>query len=195
MISYCTERGWTVKGCILTHYHVDHAGGKPPPPFDAFGIKVQGVVEVVAKGLPVYCHEDDIDKLVAGTGISRDSVTAVQDNHILKVGQLEVKCIHAPGHTRGSIILVCESEDLVISGDVIFPGSCGKLEEDWPEACSCMHKSLMNLGNVLQDQYCIYPGHKYGPSKSTVGEEKKTGMLKPRTLEEFTAMMGPKPGL
>eukprot|EP00494_Astrolonche_serrata_P001354 UN01360 len=43
------KKGWKVKGCVLTHYHVDHAGGKPPPPFDSFGVMIAGAKEISEK--------------------------------------------------------------------------------------------------------------------------------------------------
>lgn len=33
-------------GAIATHYHFDHTGGVPPPPFDSLGIRLAGVKEV-----------------------------------------------------------------------------------------------------------------------------------------------------
>lgn len=41
-------------GAVVTHYHFDHTGGTPPPPFDALGIKVPGVREFATEeNLPV----------------------------------------------------------------------------------------------------------------------------------------------
>ena len=37
---------------VATHYHFDHVGGKPPPPFDALGIEVPGIKQLEAAGLP-----------------------------------------------------------------------------------------------------------------------------------------------
>jgi len=193
MLKYCESKGWTVKGCILTHYHVDHAGGAPPPPFNAFGIQVPGAIEIAKAGIPVYIHASDVDKLVDATKISRDALTSVEDGAEITVGSKKIRCIHAPGHTRGSMVLVADDENFLISGDVIFPGSCGKLEEDWPESCQCMYNSLMKLGKVLKPQYCIYPGHAYSDSKTTVKKELESGLLKPCTWPEFAMKMGQDP--
>jgi len=192
LIDYCKKKGYIIKGAILTHYHVDHAGGTPPPPFNFLPVKVKGVREVIGAGYPVYVHEDDLGKLVAATGIAEDTVTTVKDQHKLQAGNVEFRCIHTPGHTRGSMIIVCDEHDFVITGDTIFPGSCGKLEEDWPDSCKCMHASLMNLSDTLVDSMTLYPGHKYGPAKSTVGREKK-GILKKCSFKEFQLKLSSSP--
>jgi glyoxylase-like metal-dependent hydrolase (beta-lactamase superfamily II) len=33
-------------GAVVSHYHFDHTGGTPPPPFDQLGIKVPGIREL-----------------------------------------------------------------------------------------------------------------------------------------------------
>jgi hypothetical protein len=41
-------------GAIATHYHFDHTGGMPPPPFDSLGIRLPGVKEIAeAAHVPV----------------------------------------------------------------------------------------------------------------------------------------------
>jgi hypothetical protein len=41
-------------GAITTHYHFDHTGGMPPPPFDSLGIRLPGVKELAeAAHVPV----------------------------------------------------------------------------------------------------------------------------------------------
>jgi len=185
LLAYCAERDLEIAGCILTHYHVDHAGGIPPPPFNAFGIVVPGAKEIIEAGIPVYCHQDDIPKLCNQISIDSSQVESITDGHTFQIGNFEVECIHTPGHTRGSMVVTCKQENCIITGDTVFPGSCGKLEDDWPESCRCMHNTLMKLSETLDDSMCIYPGHRYGPPTSTVGTEKASGFLRPCSFEEF----------
>ena len=45
-------------------------------------------------------------------------------------GNTVVKCIHCPGHSQGSMVyyVTRESENLMITGDVLFENSIGRTE-------------------------------------------------------------------
>lgn len=45
---------------------------------------------------------------------------------ILKLGELEVKILHTPGHTPGSICLLVD--DVLLTGDTLFVGYCGRTD-------------------------------------------------------------------
>ena len=79
------------------------------------------------------------------------------------------------------------SDLLLITGDTVFPGSCGRL--DLPESDSkIMYDSLRKLA-FLPDALPIYPGHSYGGSSSTIGKEKREGLLKSFSRGQWEDMM------
>lgn len=61
-------------GAIVTHYHFDHVGGTPPPPFDSLGIKVPGVRELAVEDKVKVCT-CRATGLVAWWSLSREPVS------------------------------------------------------------------------------------------------------------------------
>ena len=76
-------QGTQVKAILITHNHQDH---------------LAGLKEMVdATGAPVKAHSEDAATLpVSPNGL-------VKDGDVITVGTIEMKVIHTPGHTPGSI--------------------------------------------------------------------------------------------
>ncbi|MDA9097971.1 tetratricopeptide repeat protein [bacterium] len=194
----------TLAGSIATHYHFDHVGGKPPPPFDALGIKVPGLLEIskaLKFGDPIYCHAEDAGAISRDVGIEKSRLTELQGGDgVIHVGCekfVTIKTLHTPGHSPGSMVLFVDGKvtgqkhgngaGLLISGDTIFPGSCGRL--DLPDASiDRMFDSLARVAREINDAVDVYPGHAYSGNKSTIGNEKVNGLLKPFTKTQWMAM-------
>ena len=82
------------------------------------------------------------------------------------LGMLPIRVLHTPGHSKGSVVLL--AEDLMLAGDTLFAGSCGRT--DMPGGShKVILESLQRLAE-LEQNYRVYPGH--GES-STLFEEKK----------------------
>ena len=63
--------------------------------------------------------------------------------------------LETPGHTPGSVCLLCG--DLLLSGDTLFAGSCGRT--DFPGGSwQAMMASLRRLA-ALPGDYTVLPGH------------------------------------
>lgn len=74
----------------------------------------------------------------------------------LKVGDITLQVIHAPGHSPGSICLYWAEKETLISGDVVFSGSIGRT--DFPGGSgSTLKKSIEKIA-VLKTKYLL-PGH------------------------------------
>ena len=211
----------TLAGAIATHYHFDHVGGTPPPPFDALGLKVPGLLEVSrllpiapegseANGtssntLPVYCHAEDAEAISRDTGVDFSKLRRITGPEgAVAIGSekfVVARCLHTPGHSPGSMVLVVDGPavagskwapkpaGLCVSGDTIFPGSCGRL--DLPDASAGrMFDSLARCARELSDDVVIYPGHAYNGESSTAAREKREGLLRPFTKTQWMAMHG-----
>ena len=63
----------------------------------------------------------------------------------------------------------------MISGDTLFPGSCGRV--DLPESDPrVMWDSLQTVASY-DDQLVVFPGHAYSGPNTTIGREKRHGLL------------------
>ena len=159
------KNGWKVKYIINTHTHFDH---------------ILGNEQVAAvTGAKIIQHKESTEKYDL----------PVEDGQIIEVGKIVIQVVHTPGHSKDSISLVVDNE-LVLTGDTLFVGNCGRVDLPGSDASELYH-SLFEKIATLQESLTVYPGHDYGWKKtSTVGEEKRTNyVLKPRSKEEFVGFM------
>ena len=105
-----------------------------------------------------------------------DDVAPLYDGTVLKLAGLEVTVDHAPGHTRGSVLLrmpgnpIDGPEPLCFSGDVLFAGSIGRTDLPGGDM-TAMTASLRDKVLPLPDETVVLPGH--GPM-TTIGQERAT---------------------
>jgi glyoxylase-like metal-dependent hydrolase (beta-lactamase superfamily II) len=105
---------------------------------------------------------------------------------MMKLGSIEIKILHTPGHTQDSICILAENN--LFTGDTLFVEECGRTDlfGGSPEQ---MYESLNRL-KKLSGNIKIYPGHLYGGSSSTVTKEKANNYcLADRSEEEFVKFM------
>ncbi|MDP2172883.1 MAG: MBL fold metallo-hydrolase [Candidatus Cloacimonadaceae bacterium] len=151
-----------VKYIVNTHGHGDHIGGNP--------------LFHNALHAPIAIHRLDAGMLVnnkknlsefMGTPLKGKSADILlDDGDILKLGCFEVKVMHTPGHTPGSICLLCGK--YLISGDTLFELSIGRT--DFPGGSHTMIiNSIKSRLFTLPEDTIVFPGH--GPATS-IGLEK-----------------------
>ena len=107
---------------------------------------------------------------------------------MLRVGTMEVKVLHTPGHSRDSVCYLVGKK--LFTGDTLFVGECGRTDMPGGDA-GALYDSLFNRLLKLPDDIEVYPGHDYGARPtSTIGQERKTNyVLEPRTRAEFIEFM------
>ena len=133
--------GKEITAVLLTHGHFDHVGG---------------VRELAAEtGCPVYLHEAELSMPPQMTAGPLFYTNTYGEGDFVEAAGLSFKVLHTPGHTPGSICLLCENA--MFSGDTLFWGSCGRT--DLPGGSwATIRKSLLRLAELSGD-YDVYPGH------------------------------------
>ena len=112
----------------------------------------------------------------------------LDDGDMLAVGNLRLRALHTPGHTRDSMCLVMD--DRVFTGDTLLIGGTGRtdLPTGDPEM---LYDSLFNRLLKLDPKTLVYPAHDYkGRTNSTVGDEiANNPRLQQRERAAFVDMM------
>ena len=183
IMNIVNERGYTLNGALLTHYHPDHCGG-------SFGKnKVQGVAELLATNpVKIYTHKIEADGVKKVTGISDADMVKVESGDRLKVGDVEVEFLHTPGHTPGSQCF--RIKHTLISGDTLFINGCGRV--DLPGSNSeDMYHSIQKLA-ALPDDTLLLPGHNYSdvPNASIAETKKVNTYMRINSLASWKMLMG-----
>jgi rhodanese-related sulfurtransferase len=112
----------------------------------------------------------------------------VEDGETIIVGELRLRVLHTPGHTRDSICLVLS--DRVLTGDTLLLGATGRtdLPTGDPEA---LWDSLFNRLLQLDGSLTVYPAHNYkGAEPTSLAEQIATNSrLQTRERAAFVAQM------
>ena len=167
---FAAEHGITVDQVILTHGHYDHADYVE----DYLG---------VFPSAKLLCHENEVQILrdcIANLTPWFGEPKAYPDPHVtLKNGDSVVirgkspgndivfRVIDAPGHTPGSFLLLCEKENIMFTGDVLFKRGRGRT--DFRGGDEATMRETLRMIAEMDDGIVFYSGH---GDVSTVGAEK-----------------------
>jgi glyoxylase-like metal-dependent hydrolase (beta-lactamase superfamily II) len=143
--------GRNVVAVVCTHGHNDHVTVAPE----------------LGKTLdaPVLLHPAD-DVLWRMTHPDKD-FRSVDDGLVLHVGDVEIRALHTPGHSPGSVCWYAPDLGAVFSGDTLFhggPGATGRSYSDFPTILASISE---RLGKLPADTV-VYTGH--GDS-TVIGDE------------------------
>jgi glyoxylase-like metal-dependent hydrolase (beta-lactamase superfamily II) len=162
-----TELGVEVEKILITHAHIDHAGGTADLS-EALSLPIEG---------PEKEDQFWIDKLADQSRMFQFPEARVfepsrwlnQDDEVT-VGNLRFEVKHCPGHTPGHVVFINHEHKVIWVGDVLFKGSIGRT--DFPRGD---HETLINSIKqnllTLPEDYQFISGH--GPI-SNIGFEKRS---------------------
>src|SRR5579862_2048731 len=184
IIEHANREGYSIEQILITHYHQDHLGGK------MMGQSIEGAADMLAKiKAKVYLNKHEAEGAKKVAGLSDSDIVKVDSGDVFKVGELEVKYLHTPGHTPGSQCFLVDGN--LISGDTLFVNSCGRVDLPGsdPEA---MYYSLNQTLKNLPEETVVFPGHAYSNEpNSTIGRQKRTNMyMRFPSLDDFLDAMG-----
>jgi len=152
-----------LKYVLLTHGHFDH---------------VLGVNDFRENHhCQALIHKEDqillenIDKFMSGFGFGPTAIQHVDgyihEGQILTFGKHEIKVIHTPGHSKGSVCYLVE--DNLFSGDTVFFECVGRTDL-FGGSFGQIKKSIEEKIFTLDENIKIYPGH---GQPTSVGHEKE----------------------
>lgn len=175
IVSRVVEKNLKPVAILITHGHLDHI-------YSVLPLSQQDGL------MTAYIHGDDRDLLshpakgLGEQGLALlnelaptrkwkepDRVEEVGDQQVIEVAGLDIEVIHAPGHTKGSVMYRVNDKTL-LSGDVLFKGAIGRtdLPTSSPRA---MRVSLSEKVLTLPDEIRVLPGH---GEETTIGEERRS---------------------
>ena len=167
ILAAAEDEGVILEKILLTHAHIDHAGGTAELAKSA-GLSIEGP------------HKDDnfwIQGLAMQAqmfGFPAPEVFTpnrwLEDGDTVTVGNETLEVLHTPGHTPGHVVFFHRGSKLAQVGDVLFNGSIGRTDfpkGDYNTLIHSIREKLFPLG----DDVSFICGH--GPM-STFGQERAT---------------------
>ena len=157
------ELGLDIELILLTHCHLDHAGGV-------------GVVKKATDARLLF-HADEQDlyghlpqqAAAFGTqaepGPPADGTLAEGD--VIELDSIRLEVLHTPGHSPGGVSFVCREPQFVLPGDTLFAQSIGR-SDLWGGDFKTLIRSIRERLLILPADYRVIPGH--GP-ETTIGME------------------------
>ncbi len=162
--SYINKKNLLVKLILLTHCHFDHVGA------------VCDLQEYF--NTKVMCHKDDLVLLQSANqsatsyGLMPVKIPNIDaffnDNDIITFNDTNIKVIHTPGHSSGSVCFYVEEDKFLISGDTLFLESIGRT--DFPSGSQKDIEQSIKKLYTLPDDTMVLPGHGF---HTTIKHEKE----------------------
>ncbi|MBO4339500.1 MAG: MBL fold metallo-hydrolase [Clostridia bacterium] len=157
--------GLNVKYIICTHGHFDHILG-------AGEIKDKTGAKLLIHRLDEECFKSSRANLIGDfyfdKEINLEADRLLEDGDEIAFGDIVLKVMHTPGHSKGSIILIDEKERVIFTGDTLFAGGTGRTDF-YGSNPTDMRKSILKIME-LDGEYHILPGH---DTDTFLSEERK----------------------
>lgn len=161
------ELGLVVERILLTHGHIDHAGGAAALRDALAGVPLEGPDERDAFLLDGLEDQGRRFGIADARNVRPDRFLA--EGETLELGGHHFEILHCPGHTPGHIIFVDRAGGLAIVGDVLFQGSVGRTDFPYGDTGALL-QSIRDKLMPLSDETAFLCGH--GPG-STIGIERR----------------------
>lgn len=168
--------GLDVELILLTHGHLDHAGGakalkgeidaaraaqgKPPAPIVGPDRRDQFLLDGIEESQKAFGMQ-------GMRNVTPDRYLTEGD--VVELADMRFEVLHVPGHTPGHVVFFERAARFCFAGDTLFQGSVGRTDfpyGDGPLLIEGIKSKLLPLG----DDVSFIPGH--GPA-STFGAERE----------------------
>ncbi len=161
LVEAIDNSGATLDAIWITHAHVDHVGA-------IASIKQRWDV-------PVYLHPLD-RRLYEAAGRQAQVYNVpfeeppppereFAEGEQIRVGDVELEVMHAPGHSPGHVVI--HGDGIALVGDCLFAGSIGRT--DLPFSNPPQLAATLERISALPPETVVYPGH---GMDTTIGQER-----------------------
>ncbi len=154
-----------VEKVLLTHAHLDHAGGARVLA-DELGVPIEGPHREDAFWLDAMPEQSRMFGFPETAAFTPDRW--LEQGDTVTFGDESLAVLHCPGHTPGHVVFH-HADGIAFVGDVLFAGSIGRTDfprGDHARLIDSIRTRLWPLG----DETVFVPGH--GP-ESTFGQERR----------------------
>jgi glyoxylase-like metal-dependent hydrolase (beta-lactamase superfamily II) len=153
LISELNRREVRLRAVLLTHGHFDHICS-----LDTLRDKT-GVPAYIHKGdadMPADSHKNAFSIFFGQEHSYRAPEKILGDGDVLTLGDEQIRVLHTPGHTEGSVCFLC-GEKILITGDTLFDRGFGRYDLYGGDPLK-LRRSLKRL-SLLDRSLTIYAGH------------------------------------
>lgn len=173
LLETVASTGIVVERILLTHGHIDHAGG---------AARLRAVLSAKQGASVEIWGPDERDRFlleglqVTGEGYGITDARAflpdrwlTEGDHVAVAGH-DFEVLHCPGHTPGHIVFLSREMGFGIFGDVLFRGSVGRTDFPYGDT-EALLRSIHDKLMVLDDRTVFLCGH---GARSTIGMERQS---------------------
>lgn len=172
--AFVEKQGYTVEVVLETHAHADHLSASQhlKARFDAPVAIGAHIVDVQTMFKQIFNLGDEF----SADGSQFDRLVA--DGECVRVGELELRAMHTPGHTPACMTYVCDN--IAFVGDTLFMPDYGTARADFPGGdAATLYKSIQRV-LALPGDTTLYLCHDYLPQgrdyyvwQTTVDEQRR----------------------
>jgi hydroxyacylglutathione hydrolase len=150
---------------LNTHCHIDHVLG------NNFIAQVYGICPEYHENSVPFFHT--LKEIGSSFGYTITQIPApkrfLEDGEMIRWGDSALKVLYTPGHAEGSVCFYNETQEFVITGDVLFKDTIGRTDLPSGDFDQLMNSIKTKLF-TLPGETTVYPGH--GP-ETTIGYERE----------------------
>jgi len=158
ILDYIESNKLKPEAVFITHGHFDHS------------MALEAIVEAI--NIPVYINKLEVKRSGERERHLIDeykNMKYCKDGDTIFIGNLEFKIIDTPGHSPGSITIMCN--DALFTGDTLFHGDCGRTDLEGGSRETILRSLKLLAG--LEGDFEVYPGHE---ESTTLNSERNNNL-------------------
>ncbi|MFT8675702.1 MAG: MBL fold metallo-hydrolase [Acetobacter sp.] len=165
LLAFLARNTLTVEAILLTHGHLDHAGGVAPlcRGLEAAQPTRPAVIGPDRHDAFLLSSITEQSRLFGLSGLENAEVDRfTQEGDVLTYAGRSLRVLHVPGHTPGHVVFVDDQARFAFMGDVLFQGSVGRTDfpyGDGPLLIRSIRDKLLPLLDTSGGDITFVPGH------------------------------------